>query len=162
MLTSRVLELARDYPPVLSLDLHEDNLLEKGYLYSQGRDGASDAVAQAIVRLLVRHRFPVLMEGKTRFGESVTGGIVSATKDGSIDELLSAPKILLNGIAQNGPSGKSVLVLETSSMDTPLAERKKVHATVLASLEEFWRLATAVMFPAPQRFAASNAASCSR
>jgi hypothetical protein len=143
LLTTRVVELAREYPPMLSLDLHEDNLLEKGYLYSQGRDGASDRVAQALVRLFVRNRFPILTEGKTRFGESITGGIVSATKDGSIDELISAPAIILNGVAQKGPSGRSVLVLETSSMHTPLAERKKLHATVLASLEEFWRLVSA-------------------
>jgi hypothetical protein len=143
MLTAYVLRLAHDYPPVLSLDLHEDNLLEKGYLYSQGRYGASDAVAQAIVRLFVKNRIPILMEGKTRFGEAVSGGIVSATKDGSIDELLSAPKVLVDGVAKRGPSGSSVLVLETSSMNTALAERKKVHAAVLASLEELWRLAQA-------------------
>ncbi len=143
ILTARVLELARDYPPLLSLDLHEDNMLSKGYLYSQGTRGADDPVAREIVALFVRYRFPILMEGKTRFGEAVRGGIVSGVKDGSIDELLSAPLVIVNRAPLKGPSGSSILVLETSSMNTPLADRVRVHATVIASLEALWETAKA-------------------
>jgi hypothetical protein len=143
LLTAKVLALARDYPPVLTLDLHEDNMLTKGYIYSQGRLGAEDPVALKITEIFLRHRFPILMEGTTRFGEAVRKGIVSNIKDGSIDELLSAPVVLVNGSPQKGPYGESVLVLETSSMHTPLAARMKVHATVLASLGSLWEIAEA-------------------
>jgi hypothetical protein len=141
MLTARVLELARAYPPRLVLDLHEDNLLQKGYLYSQGRDGVGDPAARAMITLLHKEGFPILREGKTRFGETVKDGIVHVTQDGSIDELLSAPAIVVNGTRRQGPAGTSVLVLETSSMNTPLAARKKIHATVLAALGELWEKA---------------------
>jgi hypothetical protein len=147
LLTARVLELARDYPPVLSLDLHEDNLLRKGYLYSQGTRGADDPVAAEIMALLLRHQFPILMEGTTRFGEAVKGGIVSGVNDGSIDELISASTVIVNHIPRKGPSGGSVLVLETSAMDMPLSARVKVHATVIGSLESLWRNAKAGFQP---------------
>jgi hypothetical protein len=143
LLTARVMELARDYPPVLSLDLHEDNLLSQGYVYSQGARGAEDPVAEAIVELFRRHQFPILEDGKTRFGETVRHGIVSVVKDGSIDELLSAPTVLVKGAWRPGPGGRSVLVLETSSMNTALPDRKKAHATILASLESLWQRAKA-------------------
>ena len=141
MLTARVLELARDYPPLLSLDLHEDNLLKAGYLYSQGERGADDPVARKVVALFLQHQFPILMEGTTRFGETVKGGIVSGVKDGSIDELISAPTVIVDRSPRKGPSGSTVLVLETSSMDTPLADRVKVHTAVLGSLESLWESA---------------------
>ncbi len=147
LLTARVLELARDYPPVLSLDLHEDNLLRKGYLYSQGTRGADDPVAAEMMALLLRHKFPILTEGTTRFGEAVKGGIVSGVNDGSIDELISAPTVIVNHHPRKGPSGGSVLVLETSAMDTPLSDRVKVHATVIGSLESLWRIAKAGFQP---------------
>ncbi len=143
MFTARVLELAHDYPPMLSLDLHEDNMLSRGYLYSQGARGADDPVAGELVAMLLRHHFPILMEGKTRFGEAVRRGIVSGVKDGSIDELLSAPIVIVNHSPQRGPAGLSVLVLETSSMNTLLPERVRVHATVIASLESLWEAARA-------------------
>jgi len=141
MLTAGVLELARDYPPLLSLDLHEDNLLEAGYLYSQGERGADDPVAREIVALFLRNQFPILMEGTTRFGEAVKRGIVGGVKDGSIDELLSAPTVIVGRSPQKGPAGHSVLVLETSSMNTLLADRIKVHTAVIASLDSLWESA---------------------
>jgi hypothetical protein len=141
-LTAKVLDLARDYPPALTLDLHEDNLLEKGYVYSQGRRGAADPVALNIADLFLKRGFPILMQGTTRFGEAVRKGIVSNVKDGSIDELLSAPTVIVNGSAVKGPDGGSILVLETSSKNTPLADRMRVHTAVIASLESLWQTAT--------------------
>jgi hypothetical protein len=143
LLTAKVLALARDYPPVLTLDLHEDNMLAKGYIYSQGRFGAEDPAALKITGIFLRHGFPILMEGTTRFGEAVRNGVVSNVNDGSIDELLSAPTVVVNGSPQKGPYGGSILVLETSSMHTPLAARIRVHATVLAALGSLWDIAEA-------------------
>jgi hypothetical protein len=138
LLAGRLLDLARAYPPVLTLNLHEDNLLEKGYIYSQGGLGAEDPAALSIVELFVSRGFPLLLEGTTRFGEAVRGGVVSAVKDGSIDELLGSTFVVPNGVKIKGPSGGSVLVLETSSMRTSLPDRVKVHAGVLSSLETLW------------------------
>jgi hypothetical protein len=132
---------AREYPPVLSLDLHEDNLLRRGYLYSQGSRGAGDPVAAAIVAIFRKRGFPIVSDGETRFGEPVRRGIVAAVRDGSIDELLSAPEIVVDGAPRKGPAGLSVLVLETSSMNVPLRQRCRVHAAVLESLESLWNIA---------------------
>jgi hypothetical protein len=140
-LTAKVVALAREYPPALSLDLHEDNLLKEGYLYSQGPAGAADPVAEAIVGLFRSREFPILMDGTTRFGETVRRGVVSGTRDGSIDELISAPAVIIGGGRHKGPAGRSVLVLETSSMDTPLRGRVVVHATILGSLDTLWAIA---------------------
>ena len=39
-ITAFVLRLQADYPVAVSIDLHEDNLINEGYVYSQGVDGA--------------------------------------------------------------------------------------------------------------------------
>jgi len=141
MLTAKILELSRDYPPLLSVDMHEDNLLREGYVYSQGKYGADDPAARAVVKIFGDSGFPILMRGTTRFDEAVSAGIVSGVKDGSIDELLSAPRVILNGKAAKGPAGQSILVLETSSMNTQLTERKRIHAKVIQSLKLLWNIA---------------------
>jgi hypothetical protein len=149
LLARKVLELARDYPPILTLDLHEDSLLDKGYLYSQGPRGENDPIAREIVALFVDNQFPILMEGTTRFGEAVKGGIISGARDGSIDELLSAAVVIVDGSAQKGPSGSTVLVLETSCKGTKLAERKIVHKKVLELLPQLWEKARAFLKEPP-------------
>ncbi len=141
LFTAKVLEVAREYPPLLTLDLHEDNMLQKGYVYSQGTRGADDPPAKRVVELFRLHAFPILVDGMTRFDEPVKGGIVSNVKDGSVDELLSAPTVIIDGRPAKGPAAPSVLVLETSSMSTGLEERKQVHSTVLASLKTLWKAA---------------------
>lgn len=137
-LTSKVLELSRDYPPRVSLDMHEDDRVARGYLYSQGRAGADDPVARDIVRIFLGHGFPIQLDGETRFGETIRGGIISGVRDGSIDELLGAPTVLVKGVRQEGPGAQSAIVLETSSMKTPLAQRVKVHGTVLEAAGSLW------------------------
>ena len=141
--TSKVLEMARDYPPALSLDMHEDNLLEKGYLYSQGRQGREDEGAKAIVERLKAQSFPILLSGKTRFDETIVGGIVSDVNDGSIDELIAAEKIWSGGAMRKGPAGRSVIVVETSAKDAVLSKRIRVHAAVLGIAGELYRRAAA-------------------
>ncbi|MEQ8225572.1 MAG: hypothetical protein ABRQ37_24850 [Candidatus Eremiobacterota bacterium] len=138
--TRKVLELARDYPPVIVLDFHEDNLLEKGYIYSQGPLGTEDPVAKKIVELFLENDFPILLTGKTRFDEDITGGIIAGVQDGSVDELLSSEKIICDGNLSEGPSAKSVIVIETSSMNTELRERVKVHSKIMGIMEELWNL----------------------
>ncbi|HPZ07104.1 MAG TPA: hypothetical protein PL110_03250 [Candidatus Eremiobacteraeota bacterium] len=138
--TKKVLELSNEYPPVIVLDFHEDNLLEKGYIYSQGPLGIEDPAATKIVDLFLENNFPIHLSGKTRFNEDIKGGIISGVQDGSIDELLSAKKIILNGTLIEGPSAKSVIVIETSSMNTVLSERIKVHSKIMSIIEDLWDL----------------------
>lgn len=135
-LVTHVLKLAGEYPPVISLDFHEDNLLDEGYVYSQGRHGARDEVARQAVEALRSSGIPVRMTGKTRFGEDITGGIVGPQSDGSIDELLAAREIILGGKPVSGPRAESVIVIETPACAMPLNVRQRAHIAVLSRLRD--------------------------
>ena len=140
-LTRKVLALAKDYPPALSIDLHEDNLLEKGYIYSQGPGGREDKAAKNIIKRMTGLNYPIMLSGKTRFNEPIINGIVSDVKDGSIDELIASERIIVNGTLQAGPSGKSVIVVETSAAKMPLKERVRVHSSIIGMLEDLYKSA---------------------
>lgn len=49
--------------------------------------------------------------------------------------------VIVNGTVRKGPSGSSVLVLETSCNDTRLEDRKIVHRRVLEMLPQLWQTA---------------------
>src|SRR5262249_5579762 len=80
--TTSVLRLARDYPPRLVIDLHEDELSTGGYIYVQGARAKDSRVARAIVRILRDSGIPLRLEGKTRFGEPIVDGVVSQDEKG--------------------------------------------------------------------------------
>jgi len=142
-LTGKVLELARDYPPLLTLDFHEDDQLERGYLYSSGRAGAHNPVAARIVRLFREQGYPLYSDGTTRFGEVIRNGIIADVKDGSIDELLSARRIFLQNHPAAGPSSWISVVIETSSINTPVEKRAAIHRHIMKLSGELWKLAGA-------------------
>lgn len=146
-LTRKVLELTREYPPVLSLNLHEDDEIPKGYIYSQGPRGPADPAAQAILRKMTELGYPVMETEKTRSVETIVDGVISSVNDGSIDELLAAGTIVVDGAPRPGPAGRSVIVVETSSQKTSWAERVKLHRAVIAMAEELFRLASAPQKP---------------
>jgi len=130
-LTDYILELAPDYPPDVSIDLHEDNLISEGYVYSQGILGAADPLALAAVQVLVENGIKLRMSGETRFGEAIEGGIIGPVVDSSIDELMSAATILVDGQEQPGPAARTVLVFETPADRVGLQERVDAHAALL-------------------------------
>lgn len=134
-LVAQVLELSATHPPVITADFHEDSLLDEGYIYSQGRLGTADAVAQGAVDALRASGIALRMTGKTRFGEEISAGIVGPQADGSIDELLAAENITLHGKAAKGPAAKTVLVIETPA-GLPLQQRTAAHIAVLKCLRE--------------------------
>lgn len=148
-LTSYALKLAKEYPPLLVLDFHEDELSkEGGYIYSQGNDADENPVGEEIIRLLQSSGIPIRLEGTTRFGEPVKSGMVSRDdtgqpiRDGSIDELLSAKEIFVGGKKVPGPSAPTVIVVETPAFaGSDLPKRVGAHAAVLRNLEYLWRLA---------------------
>lgn len=133
-ITRYLLTLAAQYPPTVSIDLHEDNLISAGYVYSQGRLGAADPLALTAVRVLEEHGIALKMSGQTRFGEIISGGIIGPVIDSSIDELISATTIIVEGRVQTGPAAATVLVFETPAEAVLLQRRIAAHVALLQAL----------------------------
>jgi len=148
-LTQYVLRLAKNYPPLLVLDLHEDELSrEGGYIYSQGSHADDNPVGAEIVRLLLANGIPLRKSGKTRFGEPIVNGVISRDdkgqpiRDGSIDELLSATEIFVDGQKSRGPAGQTVIVVETPAFaGSRFEQRVAAQGAVVKRSPELWRLA---------------------
>ncbi len=136
-ITAYVLRRQAEYPTVISIDLHEDNLINEGYVYSQGTEGAKDELAVTAVNVLREGGVPIKMSGKTRFDEPVERGIIGPVTDSSIDELLSARSVVVGGTAKPGPAAMTVLVLETPAAVLPLAQRVAAHAALLRLLSSY-------------------------
>lgn len=132
--TGYVVAKMADYPPLCSIDLHEDNLIDQGYVYSQGAEGAADPLARAAVEVLQHHGIPIKMDGTTRFDEPIAGGIVGPVTDSSIDELFSSPELIDGGQRRPGPAAHTVLVFETPAAALPLSARIAAHAALLRRL----------------------------
>jgi hypothetical protein len=133
-ITAFILRQLAEYPPAVSIDLHEDNLIDAGYVYSQGKAGAGDPLANEAVAVLKAAGVPIQQEGTTRFDESIAGGIVGPVVDGSIDELMSSATIVAGGGAKPGPAAPSVLVFETPAAALPIEKRIAAHAALLVRL----------------------------
>ncbi len=133
-ITAYVLRLQNDYPVHVSIDLHEDNLIDEGYVYSQGVEGEKDALAIEAVGVLGENGVPIRMAGKTRFDEPIVGGIVGPVVDSSIDELLSAPRVRVGKEELPGPAARTVLVFETPAAALPLERRIAAHAALIRRL----------------------------
>jgi hypothetical protein len=133
-ITAYVLRHAANYPPVASIDLHEDNLIQQGYVYSQGLEGAADPLAIDAVNVLAEHGIPIKMDGETRFGETIAGGIIGPVTDSSIDELMSAPTVVAGGCRRPGPASRTVLVFETPAAAIPIGRRIEAHTALIRRL----------------------------
>ncbi len=133
-ITTYVLARSADYPPLASIDLHEDNLIDQGYVYSQGVAGAADPLAIAAVGVLRAHGIPLKLDGETRFGEPIAGGIIGPVTDSSIDELMSAATVIAGGCPRPGPAAPTVLVFETPAAALSLDRRIEAHAALLRRL----------------------------
>lgn len=147
-LTQHVLRLAQRYPPRLVLDLHEDELSrEGGYIYSQGRQADDNPAGAEIVRLLQAAGIPLRESGQTRFGETIVRGVISRDdqggpiRDGSIDELLAASDVFVDGRKVRGPSAHTVIVVETPAFAGSQFElRVAAQGAVVQHAEALWRL----------------------
>ena len=114
------------------LDLHEDDFREDPrhygdsagtYIYVHGEEADKNPLALRILEMLQKNRHPLIGEGQTRFKESIIGGLVTNSHDGSIDELLVV--ILRAGLA---------IVMETYVVDLndpPLEERVEIQTEAL-------------------------------
>jgi len=136
-ITAWILARQADYPAVISLDLHEDNLIDEGYVYSQGVHGAAEELAITAVGVLRDNGVPIKMDGRTRFDEPVERGIIGPVADSSIDELMSARQVVVDGVTRPGPAAETVLVLETPAAALPLAQRVAAQAALLRLLSKY-------------------------
>ncbi|MEZ0260345.1 MAG: hypothetical protein ACAH80_05005 [Alphaproteobacteria bacterium] len=134
-LVAQVLKLSATHPPVITADFHEDSLLDEGYVYSQGSLATQDPVALAAIEALRTSGIALRMSGKTRFGEEIAAGVVGPQADGSIDELLAAQSIIIDGKPAKGPGAQTVLVIETPAA-MPLPQRTAAHIAVLSRLRD--------------------------
>jgi hypothetical protein len=147
-LTEFVLRLAESYPPRLVLDLHEDELsTDGGYIYSQGSRAQDNPVGTEVIRLLRESGIPIRQSGRTRFDEPIIDGVISRDdkgqpiRDGSIDELLAATEIFVDGKKTPGPAAATVIVVETPAFAGSRFElRVKAHGAVLQHARELWQL----------------------
>lgn len=145
-LTAYALRLSKSYPPLLVLDLHEDELSrDGGYIYSQGKSVKDNPAGKEIIRRLQDSGIPIRLSGKTRFGEPVEDGVVSRDdkglpiRDGSIDELFASEHVFENGKMVPGPSAPTVIVVETPAFSgADLGKRVGAHKAVLDRLEQLW------------------------
>jgi predicted deacylase len=136
-ITAWILARQAEYPAVISLDLHEDNLIDEGYVYSQGVHGAQEELASTAVGVLRDAGVPIKMDGTTRFDEPVSRGIVGPVTDSSIDELMGARQVIVDGAVRAGPGARAVLVLETPAAALPLGRRVAAQAALLELLSKY-------------------------
>lgn len=149
-LTAWALATAADYPPVIVIDLHEDELsVEGGYIYSQGTRPETAPAGAAVLRALQSAGMPLRLDGRTRFGEPIVAGVAAGDEagapiyDGSIDELLGANAVFRDGERRPGPGAGRVIVVETPAFaGSRLAERVAAQAAVIDALEGIWALAS--------------------
>jgi len=149
-LTDFVLRLANAYPPRLVLDLHEDELsTEGGYIYSQGTRPHDNPVGAEVMRLLKASGIPLRESGRTRFDEPIVNGVISRDdkgrpiRDGSIDELLAATEIFVDGRKVAGPSARTVIVVETPAFAGSRFDlRVAAQGAVVQRVRELWRISS--------------------
>lgn len=128
--TDFFLRQLKSLPPTLTIDIHEDELLEqKGYIYSQGEMADADPVAKKAVQILIDSGLEIYNSGTTRFDEPIKNGIVISSdggpvKDGSIDELLATV-------------AKTSLVIETPTLGgVTLADRISADKAIITHLQD--------------------------
>jgi hypothetical protein len=133
-LTAHMIKTAQKRPPLYAYDLHEDALLSGGYVYSQTMNDISFQTAKIMIDLLDYSGVPIKRRGTTRFGELIISGIVMPVSDGSIDELLAAKKIMMDGAVVSGPGAEVMLTIETPAKGLALEKRVLAYRKVIEHL----------------------------
>lgn len=137
-LIGEILRLKRTYPVSICLDLHEDELINKGYIYSYGtNEDLRKYLGNKLLETLKKAKIPIKSSGKTRFNEEVKKGVVLGTSnDGSIEELFSSEKLILRGKKIKGPCAEACFVIETPASALTLEQRVTAHSAVLRLIQE--------------------------
>ncbi len=139
-LSQALFRFSRQHPPVLAIDLHEDNDIASGssYVFYYGEPGITNPIIKKIAAILEKNNFGLIRNGSTFYSAKITEGIVFNSLDSSISEFLSAKEVIMDGQKTAGPGGKNILAIETSIKGTALAKRVAAHGEILQSLPEFW------------------------
>ncbi len=130
-ITHYIFEMMVEYPPRISIDLHEDDRISEGYVYSQGVNGASEPLASEAVEVFTEFAIPIKLDGYTRFDEKIVAGIIGPVSDSSLDEFMSASEIIVDGAQHSGPAAQIVLVFETPASNMPISQRTRAHEALL-------------------------------
>src|SRR5258706_8077361 len=144
--TQYVIALLHRRPPHLFFDLHEDEYISRGYIYSQGCLSHHDPVAIQVIELLTNNGVPLQTKGNTRFpGEKIKNGIVTDTnghrvRDGSIDDFIASQTYFDKNLQiKNKPFAKTSIVVETPVKGPlTLTDRITVHKKIITKLNLFW------------------------
>ncbi len=146
--TKYILKLLETYPPLVYFDLHEDELITEGYVYSQGGLADRDPIAAKTVELLRSEGLLLKTTGLTRFGEKVNKGVVidesgGRVRDGSIDEFIANETYFdEQGKITSKPFAKTSIVTETPTRgDLTLEDRIRAQESIVRHLEDLGRLA---------------------
>ena len=131
-ITAYVMAQAGMAPHAAVLDLHEDPIYEApgyqfegrgSYIYATGIGAAKHPITRRVADYLRGCPLPLVMDGQTRFGETLNRGLIVDSEDGSIDELLAKVK----GCT---PVITTELVLK-GEQDPPLSDRVDVYLGLL-------------------------------
>ncbi len=145
-LGEKMLELAREYPPLMVIDHHEDEDTSRKrrrttfYIYAHGHWGYDDCVGKKIVEILLQHGMKITLSGYTRFGEKIKNGIIANADDGSIDDFLAAEKIWHLGQIEAGPNVASVVVVENPAVKIKLTSRIAAHGEIVRNYQELLKI----------------------
>jgi hypothetical protein len=97
--------------------------------------------------LLKASGIPLRESGRTRFDEPIVNGVISRDdkgqpiRDGSIDELLAATEIFVDGRKVAGPSARTVIVVETPAFAGSRFDlRVAAQGAVIQRVRELWRI----------------------
>jgi hypothetical protein len=131
-LTRHIISMAKTHPPKIVFDIHEDDDLDRAYVYSQG--GAEDEAAKFVIMKYREWNVPVQENGKTRADETIISGIIGYGEDGSIDEFIASKKIRLDGKIVDGPGAKTMIVTELPSRAMKIKDRVDVYKKLLAAI----------------------------
>lgn len=97
-ITDYLLHRADLAPQAAVLDLHEDPIYEApgyrfegngSYFYIAGHAASNDPLTKRIRHYLAQCSLPLVRNGITRFGETLSEGAIVDSADGSVDELLA-------------------------------------------------------------------------
>jgi len=141
------------HPPSLFIDFHEDELKEalgikapsrESYIYVNGRnEEVCQTIGMDIIRILERCNFPLMLNGRTRFGENVINGIVRPESDGSTQALSVAQKYYDWKTNQwiDKPAAQVSIVIETPRDEAfPLEDRIAAYVEIIHNLPKYWQI----------------------
>jgi len=135
-LIGEILRLSKTYPISVCFDLHEDNMIDQGYIYAYGTDeGLKQYLSKQLLSALNANQVRIKKRGKTRFNEPIKNGVIPGIQDGSIEELLSSSYLIINSKRTKGPGGEACFVVETPAAALPLEKRVAAHSAILKLLE---------------------------